>query len=81
MRTTEAGIVPDSYYGPGTLRWATPEEVHRFGLNNYPLVGLDKNGEIDCYFTTTKAVVLGGTDAEMEEQRNVGRAMPLPTRY
>jgi hypothetical protein len=58
LTATENGAVPDGYYGPGTCRWATKGETQRFGLIDYPLVHLDKNGNIDCYFTETKAVVV-----------------------
>ena len=57
-QATGAGTVPDGYYGPETCRWATQEEVERFGLDDYPLVHLDDNGDIDCYFTESRAVVV-----------------------
>jgi hypothetical protein len=58
MKATKAGTVPFGYYGPRTCRWATPEEMRRFGLKSAPLVHLDQVGEIDCYFTETAAVVV-----------------------
>jgi hypothetical protein len=59
MRATEAGTVPFGYYGPETCRWATHSETQRFGLEIAPLVHFDEAGSIDCYFTETKAVVVG----------------------
>ena len=56
MKATEEGTVPFGCYGPETCRWATQEEMQRFGLNVCPLVHLDENGDIDCYFTETEAV-------------------------
>jgi hypothetical protein len=56
MKATKEGTVPFGNYGPETCRWATQEEVRRFGLKDYPLVHLDENGDIDCYFTETEAV-------------------------
>jgi hypothetical protein len=58
MRATETGSVPDGYYGPQTCRWGTPDEMRRFGLKARPLVHLDANGQIDCYFTKNEAVVV-----------------------
>lgn len=58
MRSTKDGCVPDGYYGPETCRWATPEETMRFGLTKPPLVHLDRAGNIDCYFTESKAIVV-----------------------
>jgi hypothetical protein len=62
MKATKEGNVPFGYYGPETCRWATQEEVRRLGLKDYPMVHypmvhLDENGEIDCYFTETEAVI------------------------
>jgi hypothetical protein len=58
MKATEDETVPWGYYGPENCRWATREEMQRFGVKDCPLVHLDQAGEIDCYFTTTKAVVV-----------------------
>ncbi len=38
MKATDEGTVPDGYYGPGTVRWATPAEMRRFSLKECPLV-------------------------------------------
>ena len=54
------GSVPFGYYGPETCRWATPDEMRRFGLEDCPMVHLDKSGEIDCYFTETGATAVPG---------------------
>lgn len=59
MRAIKADAVPPGYYGPETCRWATRDEIKRFGLKSCPLVHLDDNGNIDCYFTETAAVVVG----------------------
>jgi hypothetical protein len=59
MRAMNSGAVPDGFYGPETCRWASPGEMRRFRLTSRPLVHLDANGEVDCYFTTTEAVVVG----------------------
>jgi hypothetical protein len=67
IRATQEGQVPSGYYGPGTCRWATREEMVQFGLVDCPLVHLNINGEIDCYFTETEAVALS-TTAEEEDQ-------------
>ena len=58
MKATEEGTVPFGCYGPETCRWATKEEMRRFGLKDYPMVHLDENGNIDCYFTETEAVTI-----------------------
>ena len=50
------------FYGPGTIRWATREEMRSWGLRDAPLVHIDESGEADCYFTTTKAVVIRPED-------------------
>ena len=34
MRAFEEGCVPFGYYGPETCRWATPDEMRRFGLED-----------------------------------------------
>ena len=60
MRAVKEGCVPFGYYGPETCRWATPGEMRRFGLEDCPMVHLDKSGEIDCYFTETGATVVPG---------------------
>src|SRR6516165_630584 len=57
-RAVKEGCVPFGYYGPETCRWATPDEMRRFGLKDCPVVHLDKSGEIDCYFTETGATVV-----------------------
>jgi hypothetical protein len=31
MRAVKEGCVPFGYYGPETYRWATPDEMRRFG--------------------------------------------------
>ena len=38
MRAFEEGCVPFGYYGPETCRWATPDEMRRFGLEHCPMV-------------------------------------------
>ena len=38
MRAVKEGSVPSGYYGPETCRWATPEEMRRFGLEDCPMV-------------------------------------------
>jgi hypothetical protein len=48
MRAVKEGCVPFGY-GPETCRWATPDEMRRFGLKDCPMVHLDESGEIDCY--------------------------------
>jgi hypothetical protein len=58
MRTVDSGSVPDGFYGPETCRWASPGEMRRFCLIARPIVHLDANGEVDCYFTETEAVVV-----------------------
>lgn len=58
MKATEEGTVPDGHYGPDTCRWATQDEMRRFGLKSRPVVHLNSNGDIDCYFTETEAVVV-----------------------
>jgi hypothetical protein len=47
-RAVGEGCVPFGYYGPETCRWATPDEMRRFGLEDSPMVHLDESGEIDC---------------------------------
>ena len=59
-RAVKEGCVPFGYYGPETCRWATPDEMRRFGLEDCPMVHLDERGEIDCYFTETGATVVPG---------------------
>ena len=58
LRSCKEGIVPNGHYGPTTCRWATSEETEAFGLTDVPLVHLDHNGRVDCYFTETNAVVV-----------------------
>jgi hypothetical protein len=58
LKATSEGSVPKGIYGPATCRWATAEEMKRFNLLDCPLVHLDRSGEIDCYSTTTSAVVV-----------------------
>jgi hypothetical protein len=58
MRAVEEGCIPFGYYGPETCRWATPDEMRRFGLKDCPMVHLDESGEIDCYFTEAGATVV-----------------------
>ena len=60
MRAVKEGSIPFGYYGPETCRWATPDEMRRFGLKDCPTVHLDESGEIDCYFTETGATVVPG---------------------
>jgi hypothetical protein len=60
MTAVKEGRVPFGYYGPETCRWATPDEMRRFGLEDCLMVHLDKSGEIDCYFTETGATVVPG---------------------
>jgi hypothetical protein len=31
MRAVKDGSIPFGYYGPETCRWATPDEMRRFG--------------------------------------------------
>jgi hypothetical protein len=40
MRAVKEGSVPFGYYGPETCRWATPDEMRRFGLEDCPIVHL-----------------------------------------
>jgi hypothetical protein len=58
MVACNEGRVPDGVYGPKTVRWATPEECKEFGLTEYPIVHLDHDGKVDCYFTTEQAVIV-----------------------
>jgi hypothetical protein len=58
MAACNEGRVPDGEYGPKTVRWATPEECKEFGLTDTPAVHLDADGNIDCYFTETQAVIV-----------------------
>jgi len=58
MRAAKEGSIPFGYYGPETRRWATPDDMRRFGLKDCPMVHLDEGGEIDCYFTETGATVV-----------------------
>ena len=44
MRAVKEGSVPFGYYGPETCRWATPDEMRRFSLEDCPVVHLDKSG-------------------------------------
>ena len=60
MRAIDEGSVPFGCYGPETCRWATPDEMRRFGLEDCPLVHLDVRGEIDCYFTEAGVTVVPG---------------------
>jgi hypothetical protein len=60
MRAVKDGCIPFGYYGPETCRWATSDEMRRFGLEDRPLVHLDESGQIDCYFTETGATVVPG---------------------
>jgi hypothetical protein len=50
----------DRYGTIETRRWATPDEMRRFGLKDCPLVHVDQSGEIDCYFTEAGATVVPG---------------------
>jgi len=34
MRAVKEGSIPFGYYGPETCRWATPDEMRRFGLED-----------------------------------------------
>ena len=36
MRALKEGSIPFGYYGPETCRWATPDEMRRFGLEDCP---------------------------------------------
>ena len=58
MRAVKEGSIPFGYYGPETCRWATPDEMRRFGLKDCPMVHIDESGQIDCYFTETGATVV-----------------------
>jgi hypothetical protein len=42
MRAVKEGSVPFGYYGPETCRWATPDEMRRFGLEDCPTVHVDE---------------------------------------
>jgi hypothetical protein len=44
----------------GATLGAANELARRFGLEDCPMVHLDKSGEIDCYFTETGATVVPG---------------------
>ena len=46
MRAIKEGSVPFGYYGPETCRWATPDEMRRFGLKDCPMVHLDEMGKL-----------------------------------
>ena len=37
MRAVKEGSIPFGYYGPETCRWATPDEMRRFGLEDCPM--------------------------------------------
>ena len=63
MRAFEEGCVPFGYYGPETCRWATPDEMRRFGLKDCAMVHLDQSGEIGCYLTEAGATVVPGAGA------------------
>ena len=58
MKATNEGAVPDGFYGPDTCRWATQDEMRGFGVKDCPLVHVDEEGHVDCYFTETQAVVV-----------------------
>ena len=58
MNAVNEDTVPFGYYGPETCRGASQDEMLRFGLKACPLVHLDENGAIDCYFTETEAVTV-----------------------
>jgi hypothetical protein len=58
MAACNEGRVPDGEYGPKTVRWATDEERKQFELAEFPLVHLDHDGKVDCYFTTEQAVIV-----------------------
>jgi hypothetical protein len=58
MRAVDSGTVPDGFYGPETCRWASPGEMRRFRLTTRPLVHINDQGNIDCYFTEDEAVVV-----------------------
>ena len=73
MRAVKEGCVPFGYYGPETCRWATPDEMRRFGLEDCPMVHLDESGEIDCYFTETGATVVPGGHITKKTLANVQR--------
>ena len=46
MRAVKEGCVSMCYYGPETCRWATPDEMRRFGLEDCPMVHLDKSAKL-----------------------------------
>jgi hypothetical protein len=73
MRAVKEGSVPFGYYGPETCRWATLDEMRRFGLEDCPMVHLDKSGKIDCYFTETGATVVPGASHHQENVACIGR--------
>src|SRR5215475_6809382 len=68
MRAVKEGCVPFGYYGPETCRWATPDEMRRFGLEDCPMVHLDKSGEM---LPTTLAAdeSSGGASVKMTFER------------
>ena len=55
MRAAQEGSIPFGYYGPETCRWATPDEMRRFGLKDCPMVHLNES------VTETGATVVPGT--------------------
>ena len=46
MRAIKEDSIPFGYYGPETCRWATPDEMRRFGLEDCPMVHLDKSAKL-----------------------------------
>ena len=45
MKAVKEGWIPFGYYGPETCRWATPDEMRRFGLRDCPMVHIDESKE------------------------------------
>ena len=58
MRAVKEGSIPFGYYGPETCRWATPDEMRRFGLKDCPMVHLA--AKLTATFTETGATVVPG---------------------
>jgi hypothetical protein len=66
-------MAPKLIDGPHRTRCAALDEMRRFGLEDCPMVHLDKSGEIDCYFTETGATVVPGRHITKKTLANVQR--------